>query len=140
VVVGLLYIFLNRTYTGLAIRAVAQDKEVAGFVGINMKAIYVVTMAVGGALAGIVSAFFVPIYSVHPHFGGSFTLLSFVIVVLGGMGNIPGGFIAALIIGVVTTVVSTLLNPEIGTIVSYLIFLIVILIRPQGLLGAKTSV
>jgi branched-chain amino acid transport system permease protein len=136
---ALFYIFLNKTYIGLAIRAVAQDKEVAGFMGINIYNIYIVTMALGGGLVGIVAAFFTPIYSVYPHFGGSFTLISFIIVVLGGMGNLLGGFIAAFIIGVITILVSTFSNTEIGLIVSYLIFLFVILIRPQGILGAKVS-
>lgn len=140
IVVGLIYLFLNKTYTGLAIRAVAQDKEVAGFMGINPRVVYLATMALGGALAGIVAALFVPIYAVHPHFGGSFTLISFVIVVLGGMGNLPGGFLAAFIIGVVTSVVSTLVSPEVGAIAVYVIFLIVILVRPQGLLGARVGV
>jgi len=137
IVVGLLYLFLNKTYTGLAIRAVAQDKEVAGFMGINPRVIYLATMALGGALAGIVAALFVPIYAVHPHFGGSFTLTSFVIVILGGMGNLLGGFAAAFIIGVVISVVSTLVSAEVGAIAAYVIFLIVILVRPQGLLGAR---
>lgn len=135
IIVGLIYLFLNKTYPGLAIRAVSQDKEAAGFMGIDPKVTYLVTMALGGALAGIVAALFVPIYAVHPHFGGSFTVISFVIVVLGGMGSLPGGLLAAFIIGVVTSVVSTLVSPEVGAIAVYLIFLTVILVRPQGLLG-----
>ncbi len=134
IVVGSLYLFLNKTYAGLAIRAVAQDKEVAEFMGVNTKMVYLTTMALGGALAGIVAAFFVPIYSFHPHFGGPFTLISFVVVVLGGMGNLFGGFLAAFIIGVVASVVSALTSAEVGAIATYLIFLVVIIVRPQGLL------
>lgn len=137
IVVGLLYLFLNKTYTGLAIRAVAQDTEAAGFMGINPRVVYLITLGLGGALAGIVAAFFVPMYAVYPYFGGSFTLLAFIIVVLGGMGNLPGGVLAAFIIGVVTMVVSTLTSSEVGAISAYLVFLIVILVRPQGLLGAR---
>jgi branched-chain amino acid transport system permease protein len=78
-------------------------------------------------------------YAVYPYFGGSFTLLAFVIVVLGGMGNLPGGLLAAFIIGVVTMVVSSLTSAEVGAIAAYVVFLIVILVRPQGLLGARVK-
>ena len=139
IIVGVLYFFLKRTYKGLAIRAVAQDRQIAELMGVNVKKMYWVTMGLGGILAGIVAGFFCPIYSVHPHFGTPFTLLSFVIVVLGGMGNLVGGFIAAFLIGIVTGVVSTLTNPETGVIVSYMLFILCILIRPQGLLGKKVA-
>jgi branched-chain amino acid transport system permease protein len=137
IVVGLLYLFLNKTYTGLAIRATAQDKEMASLTGMNPRIVYVITLALVGALAGVVAAFFVPIYPVHPHFGGPFTVMAFVIVILGGMGNLAGGFLAAFIIGVVTMVVSFLTIPEGGPIAVYLIFLVVIVFRPQGLLGVR---
>ena len=137
IVVGLLHLFLNKTYTGLAIRATAQDKEMASLTGMNPRIVYVITLALVGALAGVVAAFFVPIYPVHPHFGGPFTVMAFVIVILGGMGNLAGGFLAAFIIGVVTMVVSFLTIPEGGPIAVYLIFLVVIVFRPQGLLGVR---
>lgn len=137
VVVGLLYLFLNKTYTGLAIRAIAQDTEMASLMGMNPRRVYLITLALVGVLAGIVAAFFVPIYAVHPHWGGNFTLMAFVIVVLGGLGSLAGGLLAAFIIGVVMMVASFLTIPEGGPIAAYLIFLVVILLRPQGLLGAR---
>jgi branched-chain amino acid transport system permease protein len=137
VVVGLLYLFLNKTYTGLAIRATAQDTEMASLMGMNPRRVYLITLALVGVLAGVVAAFFVPIYAVHPHWGGSFTLMAFVIVVLGGLGSLAGGLLAAFIIGVVMMVASFLTIPEGGPIAAYLIFLVVILLRPQGLLGAR---
>ncbi len=137
ITLAMLYLFLNKTYTGVAIRAIAQDPEITGIMGVNPRTVYLVTFAVGGALAGITAACFVPVYSVHPHFGGAFTLLAFIIVILGGMGNLLGGFIGAFIIGVVTSVSSTLLNPEIGQIIVLLICLLIIIIRPQGLLGVR---
>lgn len=132
---ALLYLFLNKTYTGVAIRATAQDTEAAQIMSINPNKIYLITFAVGGALAGITAACFVPMYSVHPHFGGTFTLMAFIIVILGGMGNLFGGFIGAFIIGVITSVGSTLLNPEMGQIIVFVICLMIIIVRPQGLLG-----
>jgi branched-chain amino acid transport system permease protein len=137
VVVGLLYLFLKKTYTGLAIRATAQDTEMASLMGMNPRRVYLITLALVGVLAGVVAAFFVPIYAVHPHWGGTFTLMAFVIVVLGGLGSLAGGLLAAFIIGVVMMVASFLTIPEGGPIAAYLIFLVVILLRPQGLLGAR---
>jgi len=137
VVVGLLYLFLNKTYTGLAIRITAQDTEMASIMGVKPRRIYLITLALVGVLAGLAAAFFILVYAVHPFWGGSFTLIAFVIVVLGGLGNLAGGFLAALIIGVVTMVASFLTIPEGGPIAAYLIFLVVILFRPQGLLGVR---
>ena len=134
-----LFLFLNRTYLGLAIRSIAQDLDSARLMGINPRMIYFITMAAGGILTGVIAAFFSPIYAVHPHFGGSFTLMAFIIVVLGGMGNLLGGFIGAFIIGVVTSVSAVLTSTEIADIIVLIIFISVILVRPQGLLGIRVS-
>lgn len=134
----LLYLFLNRTYLGLGIRAVAQDLDMAKAVGINPKVIYILTLATGGALTGLVAAFFVPIYTVHPHFGASFTLMAFVIVVFGGMGNLLGGFISAFIIGIVTSVTAVLSSTEAADILALVLFIGMMMVRPQGLLGTES--
>lgn len=134
-----LYLFLNRTYLGLAIRSIAQDRESAQLMGINPQKIYYITMAVGGLLTGVIAAFFSPIYAVHPHFGGSFTMMAFIIVVLGGIGNLLGGFIGAFVIGVVTSLAAVLTSTEIADIIALVIFIAVILVRPQGLLGIRVS-
>lgn len=134
-----MYLFLNRTYLGLAIRSTAQDLESALLMGINPRRIYYFTMAAGGVLTALIAAFFSPIYAVHPHFGGSFTMMAFIIVVLGGMGNMLGGFIGAFILGVVTSVSAALTSTEIADILSLVIFIAVILVRPQGLLGIKVA-
>ena len=130
-----LYLFLNRTYLGLAVRSIAQDLDSARLMGINPRAVYYFTMAAGGLLTGLIAAFFSPIYAVHPHFGGSFTMMAFIIVVLGGMGNMLGGFIGAFIIGIVTSLSAALTSTEIADIIALVIFIAVILVRPQGLLG-----
>ncbi|MGO9570004.1 MAG: branched-chain amino acid ABC transporter permease [Desulfomonilaceae bacterium] len=137
VVLGLLYLFLHRTYLGLAIRATAQDLEMAEGMGINPRVVYYLTLAAGGALTGVVAAFFVPIYTVYPHFGSSFTIMAFVIVVFGGMGNLLGGFISAFIIGVVTSVAAVLYTNELADILALVLFILVMLVRPQGLLGVR---
>ncbi len=107
-------------------------------VGINPRVIYYLTLAAGGALTGLVAAFFVPIYTVHPHFGASFTLMAFVIVVFGGMGNLMGGFISAFIIGIVTSVTAVLSSKEVADIVALMMFIGMMMIRPQGLLGTES--
>lgn len=137
VVLGILYFMLHRTYVGLAIRAIAQDTECARLMGIDPGRIYLLTLTIGGALTGLIAAFFSPIYSVHPHFGGSFTLMAFIIVVLGGMGNLAGGFLGAFIIGIVTSVAAVLTSTEVAEILALVIFILVVLVRPQGLLGAR---
>lgn len=134
---GVLYVFLHRTYMGLAVRAVAQDLEMAEGMGINPRTVYYLTLASGGALTGVVAAFFVPIYTVHPDFGSSFTILAFVIVVLGGMGNLLGGFISAFIIAVATSVTAVVFTTEVADIMALLLFVLVMLVRPQGLLGVR---
>ncbi len=136
-VLGILYFMLQRTYVGLAIRAIAQDTECARLMGINPGLIYLLTLTIGGALTGLIAAFFSPIYSVHPHFGGSFTLMAFIIVVLGGMGNLAGGFLGAFIIGIVTSVAAVFTSTEWAEILALVIFILVVLVRPQGLLGAR---
>ncbi|MCX5816360.1 MAG: hypothetical protein NTX75_09000 [Proteobacteria bacterium] len=78
-------------------------------------------------------------YTVHPHFGSAFTLTAFIIVVLGGMGNLLGGFIAAFLIGIITSVAAVLTSTEIAEIVVLVIFILVMLIRPQGILGTGVS-
>lgn len=134
-----LYLFLNRTYLGLAIRSIAQDVDSARLMGINPEKIYYVTMALGGLLTGVIAAFFSPIYAVHPHFGGSFTMMAFIIVVLGGIGNLLGGFIGAFVIGIVTSLSAVITSTEIADIITLVIFIAVILVRPQGLLGIRAS-
>jgi len=139
ITLGGLYLFLNRTYLGLAIRSIAQDVDSARLMGINPEKIYYITMAVGGLLTGLIAAFFSPIYAVHPHFGGSFTMMAFIIVVLGGIGNLLGGFIGAFVIGIVTSISAVLTSTEIADIITLVIFIAVILVRPQGLLGIRIS-
>jgi branched-chain amino acid transport system permease protein len=134
-----LNLFLNRTYVGVAIRATAQDLDSTQLMGINPKWVYLITQATGGILSGITASFFMPIYAVHPHFGSAFTLMAFIIVILGGMGNFWGGFISAFIIGVVTSISAVLTSTEIADSIALIIFILIMLVRPQGLLGIRES-
>ncbi len=92
-----LYLFLTRTFVGTAIRAVSQDRDAMSLMGANPQRIYIVTSAVGGLMAGLAGALLIFQYSVHPFFGGQFGPLTFMICVLGGLGNMVGAFVASFI-------------------------------------------
>ena len=91
----LVYLFLARTYTGTAIRAIAQDRQIMPLMGVDSRRIYLITSAIGGALAGLAACLLVLQYDVHPFVGLSFGPITFLICVLGGLGNFVGGFVAA---------------------------------------------
>ena len=93
-----LYLFLKRTYIGTAIRAISQDREIMGLMGVDQRRIYLVTSLIGGALAGLGGCLLVLQYDVHPFLGNTFGPLIFMICVLGGLGNMIGGFIASFVI------------------------------------------
>ena len=89
------YFFMTRTYTGTAIRAIAQDRQIMSLMGVDTRRIYIVTSALGGALAGLAATLLVLQYDVHPFVGLSFGPITFLICVLGGLGSFVGGFVAA---------------------------------------------
>src|ERR1700716_631790 len=91
------YLFLSRSYTGTAIRAIAQDRGIMPLMGVDSRRIYLVTSAIGGGLAGLASCLLVLQYDVHPFIGLTFGPITFMICVLGGLGNMIGGFVAAFV-------------------------------------------
>ena len=99
-----LYLFLSRTYLGTAIRAIHQDREIMALMGVNSKKIYLLTSTIGGGLAGLAACLLVLQYDVHPAIGLTFGPITFMICVLGGLGNMIGGFIAAFIISEIIAV------------------------------------
>lgn len=132
-VVIALYYFLQKTMVGRAIRAVSMERTAAHLMGINVKRIYMVAFGIGTALVGVAGSMLLPIYSVFPTVGASFVLIAFVVVVLGGMGNMFGAFYGGLIIGVVESFAGVLISPGVKEIVYFIIFLLVLLIKPAGL-------
>lgn len=140
VVLGLaLYLWLNRSRAGLAVRAVAVSPLAAGLVGINVERTSALAFAVGGmitAMGGVLISTFV---TLDPSFGVVFTMKALIIVIMGGVGDIRGAVLAALILGVVETAVATLVDPGLTLAAAYVIFLLVLLFRPQGLLGRKAA-
>jgi branched-chain amino acid transport system permease protein len=130
-----LHLFLRRTITGKSIRAVTQDKRAARVMGINVERTFLLTFGVGAALAGVAGAMLTPIYSITPAVGGNFILAAFAVVVLGGLGSVWGAYLGGLIVGVVEAFAGYYIDPALKTAVWFVIFLIVLIVRPAGLLG-----
>ncbi|BAT61386.1 high-affinity branched-chain amino acid transport system permease protein LivH [Variibacter gotjawalensis] len=133
-----LWLFLTKTYLGTAIRAIAQDRQIMPLMGVDSKRIYLVTSAIGGGLAGLAAALMVLQYDIYPQIGLQFGPLIFMICVLGGLGNMLGGFAAAFIISQFIAIGGSCAATEWGYAIAFLFFMIVIFIRPQGLFGAKS--
>jgi branched-chain amino acid transport system permease protein len=132
-----LWLFLKRTYLGTAIRAIAQDRQIMPLMGVDSRRLYLVTSAIGGGLAGLAAALMVLQYDIYPQIGLQFGPLIFMICVLGGLGNMIGGFVAAFIISQFIAVGSSCFHTEWGYAVAFLFFMLAIFIRPQGLFGGK---
>ena len=133
----IVYLFLTRTYMGAAIRAISQDREIMVLMGVDAKKIYWVTAGVGGGLAGLAACLLVLQYDVHPFVGISFGPITFIICVLGGLGNMIGGFIAAFILSIIISVGGLYSEIEWGYVLAFVFFIVMMFIRPQGLLGKK---
>lgn len=136
VMVGL-YLFLTRTYIGTAIRAVSQDRGAMALMGANPQRIYIVTSAVGGALAGVAAALLIIQYSVHPHFGAAFGPITFMICVLGGLGNMFGAFVASFIMSEIISIGGVVWSTEMGYVIAFALFIVLMFIRPGGIFAKK---
>ena len=132
-----LYVFLTRTFVGTAIRAVAQDREAMSLMGANPQWIYVVTSAVGGLMAGLAGTLLIFQYSVHPFFGGQFGPLTFMICVLGGLGNMVGAFVASFIMSEIISLAGVVWSTEMGYVIAFVVFIVMIFARPGGILARR---
>jgi branched-chain amino acid transport system permease protein len=134
-----LLLFLNRTLLGKAIRATAMDGYAATLMGVPVQRVYLITMGIGGALAGITGAILMPIYPVYPTVGANLVIIAFIVVVLGGMGSVVGALYGGLIIGVVEAVVGYFAGAEAAQVAVLALFLAILLIRPQGIMKAEAA-
>jgi branched-chain amino acid transport system permease protein len=133
-----LWLILNLTDTGKAMRAVAKEKLGAELSGIDVGHIYAVTFGLGTACLAIAACLLLPTYYVNPQVGNAFVLVAFTIVVLGGMGSVAGSLIGGLLIGVVESLSGLFLGESLGQIGIFLIFILVLLFRPSGLFGERS--
>jgi len=128
---------LKWTYLGKAIRATVQDGEAAMLMGIPVPRIFLITFAVGSALVGLAACVMMPLFSVFPSVGLNFVLIAFVIVVLGGMGSIEGALLGGICVGVVQSLSGYYVAPAFGQMFFFILFLLVMIFRPNGLLGQQ---
>ena len=137
VVSGLLVWMMRATDLGSAIRAVAKEKQGARLMGIDVDHVYAMCFGIGLACLGAAACFLLPAYYVNPMVGSGFVLVAFTIVVLGGMGSFEGAFVGGLLIGVVESLGGLYLGESLGQVGIFVIFIAVLLFRPQGLFGAR---
>jgi branched-chain amino acid transport system permease protein len=130
-----LMLFLSRTMAGKAIRAVIQDRQAARLVGINVERAYLLTFALGSGLAGVAGALLAPIYTLSPTIGGNFILAAFAVVVLGGLGSVPGAYIGGLVVGLIESFAGYYVDPALKQAIWFIIFVAVLVVRPSGLMG-----
>ena len=138
VVSALLIVILQRTDLGRAIRAVAKEKQGARLMGIDVEHVYAMCFGLGLACLGAAACFLLPAYYVNPQVGNGFVLVAFTVVVLGGMGSFAGALLGGLLIGVVESFGGLFLGESLGQVGIFVIFIGVLLLRPEGFFGAKT--
>ncbi len=135
VIAGLLWLFFTRTRTGKSIRAAADNNLGAQVVGLDVRRLYAFTFGIGAACVGAAGALMITIIPVTPFLAAEYTLLAFVIVIVGGLGSMTGALLGGLLIGVSEAVAGMLLQPSLKSMVSFGILILVLLLRPQGLFG-----
>ena len=138
VVSALLLWMVRGTDLGRAIRAVAKEKQGARLMGIDVEHVYAMCFGIGLACLGAAACFLLPAYYVNPQVGNGFVLVAFTIVVLGGMGSFAGALLGGLLIGVVESLGGLYLGESLGQVGIFVIFIAVLLLRPQGFFGART--
>ena len=132
---GFLYYFVNRTETGIALQATAQDREAAGLMGIQTDRMFALGWGIGAACVGVAGALISSYYMVFPDVGIIFALLAYVTVAMGGFGSLIGALIAGIAIGLIEAAGAILVSPAFKYGIIFLCYLVVVLLRPKGLFG-----
>jgi branched-chain amino acid transport system permease protein len=133
--IAALLIFLKKTYTGKAIRALAQERKAAMLMGINVYRTYQIAFGIGSACVGAAGAMLIPVYFVFPSVGSLFVLIAFVVVILGGYNSLTGSLVGGLIIGVVEAFSGFFISPHLKEAIYFVIFILILLFKPAGLFG-----
>ena len=139
VICGALYLWLNRSRPGLSIRAIAVAPDSARLVGINVNHLAALAFGLGGAVTAVGGALLSTYLTLDASTGVIFTLKALIIVIMGGVGDVRGTIVAALLLGIVETMVATLLDPGLTLAAAYTLFILILLFRPQGLFGKKPT-
>ena len=136
---GLSFLFLQRTRLGKAIRATSQNREVAMVCGIDVQRIHLVTFGLSAALAGAGGALIAVIVAIQPEMGQIWTFKSFLVIVLGGAGNYPGALLGGVLLGLIEQLASLFLTTQLSEVVAYVLLVLILLVRLQGLLGGRQT-
>jgi branched-chain amino acid transport system permease protein len=139
VILGLFFAFVRYSRTGRAIRAVVQDTEIATAQGIRAEWIYPLGLGLGIGLAAIAGALMAPLFAVSAFVGGTPLLKAFIVVILGGLGSIPGAALASLLLGVIESLTITFFSSSTADILQLALVMLILVFRPSGLLGTKES-
>jgi branched-chain amino acid transport system permease protein len=139
IMVGL-YLFLTRTWTGRAMRATADDPTAAGSVGINVRRTHVMAFMVGTGLAGVAGTLLATFYAASPAIGGDFIVIMFLAIVLGGLGSVAGATLGAFVVGLVQSASGLFVPLQLQNVVLFVVFVVILLVRPQGLFGLRQRV
>lgn len=139
VICGVLYLWLNRTRPGMSLRAIAVGPETARLVGIDTRHLAALAFGLGGAVTAVGGALISMFLTLDASTGVVFTLKALIIVIMGGVGDVRGTIVAALLLGVVETLVSSLIDPGLTLAAAYTLFVLILLFRPQGLFGRKSA-
>ncbi len=138
VVAGALFLFFRYTATGTAIRACADNYTGARVVGLNVKRLYALTFGLGAACVGAAGTILLLIFDVTPSVGPAYTLLAFVIVITGGLGSMPGALVGGVLIGLTEAIAGLLFTPSAKSMFAFALLVLVLLFRPQGIMGKRT--
>jgi branched-chain amino acid transport system permease protein len=139
VILTVLWVVMTRTRLGLVMRATQQDNEMARAFGVPVERVYAWVFGLGAALAAAGAVLVVPIQQAHYLMGGDPLLLSFIVVIIGGLGSLPGTVIAAIFIGMSDGIISVFFSPTLAKIIATLVVAMVLVFRPQGLLGKAAT-
>lgn len=139
ILAGALYVFLHYTRYGTAIRAVAVDPDAANLVAIDVPRASAFAFALGGALTAAAGALLSTFYTFNADLGVIFTMKALIIVIMGGVGDVRGAVLAALLLGLAETAVASLIDPGLTIAATYALFVLVLLFRPQGIFGRRAS-
>jgi branched-chain amino acid transport system permease protein len=134
------YFLIQKTMLGKAIRALIQDREASQIVGINTNFIYYVSFCIAFAMAGLAGCLLSMFYEITPFMGMPYTIIAFIVIVLGGLGNIFGSLLGGFLLGLFETIGVSITSPGLRPILSYSLFILVILIRPEGIFSRKGRV
>lgn len=136
---GSLWFFLTRSKFGWALRAVAQDREAAELQGINTNRISVIAIGVGAALAGLAGGLIAPLTNINPHMGHNVIITAFIVTIVGGVGSLSGAVLAAILYAMFHTFITVYLGATVATICGLVLMVVVLIVKPTGIMGVKVS-